>query len=218
MLLVACVGVLGLTCPQPTYATANSIPNPKWFWDLGNNGTPDADVPVSPAGAGWSSLALSRLQDAIGEWSSNTSFQPYYASSGYYHVYRDGTAPDGGFGPCDVMVTVTWYDFRGTYYDIHRTHTYAQSDADLPGTMARFWYGTSHSGLSTDVDSQGVLTHELGHWVLLNDLGPSYGTDCNYGTGMYTMCGELRDPGFDDDSWRQRSLTTNDIDSANAVY
>ncbi len=219
LLLVACVGLLGIVFPQAATASANSVPNPKWFWDLGNNGTPDANVAVSPDGAGWTSAALGRLEDAIAEWSSKTSFQPYYASSGYYHVYRDGTAPPArGFFPDDVMVTSTWADFRGTYWDIYRSHTYAKTDLDLPYPMNRFWDGSSHSGLSTDVDFQGVLTHELGHWVLLDDLGPSYGTDCNYGAGMYTMCGELRDPGFDDDSWRQRTLTTNDIDSANAVY
>ncbi len=31
------------------------------------------------------------------------------------------------------------------------------------------------------------MTHELGHWVLLTDV---YGTGCNYGTSMYTMCGQ----------------------------
>lgn len=213
--LIFAAALFGLAGPQPASATPNSVPSPKWFWDLGNNGTPDPSVPVSPAGSGWSPLALSRLQGAIDEWSTSTAFQPFYTSSGYYHVYRDGTAPTGGFGAYDVMVTQVWYDFRSTYYDIYRSHTYAQTDADLPGSMNRFWYGASHSSYTTDVDFQGVLTHEIGHWVLLNDL---YGTSCNYGTGIYTMCGELRDPGFDDDSWRQRSLTTNDIDSANAVY
>jgi hypothetical protein len=62
------------------------------------------------------------------------------------------------------------------------------------------------------------MTYELGHWIRLVDLGPTYGLDCNYGTGIYTMCGELPDPGFDDDSWRQRSLTTDDISAANVIY
>lgn len=62
------------------------------------------------------------------------------------------------------------------------------------------------------------MTHEIGHWILLDDLGPSYGLDCNYGTGIYTMCGELNDPGYNLESYRQRSLTTDDISGANLIY
>lgn len=87
------------------------------------------------------------------------------------------------------------------------------TDANLPQGN-RYWYGSTHSGLSTDVDFQGVLTHELGHWVLLDDLGAA---NCNVGDSIYTMCGALG-ADYDDNSWRYRSLTTDDINAANIPY
>ncbi len=206
--------------PSPVDAS-HSVPSPPWYWDLGNDGDADAAVPVDAAGSGWTSLALDRLHGAIDEWASGTDFDPYYVGSGSQKVYRDGTEPceDGtGFEPEDFMVTCTYSTFRTTYWDISGSDTYAQTDAHLPSPMVRFWYGAAHSSSETDVDFQGTATHELGHWVLLGDLGPVlYGTSCNYGTGMYTMCGELTS-NFDEESWRQRSLTSDDINAANAVY
>ena len=60
------------------------------------------------------------------------------------------------------------------------------------------------------------MTHELGHWVYLKDV---FGSDCNFGTGMYTMCGAPQDiTTIDDDTWRLRGLTTHDITATNLGY
>lgn len=208
--------------PPPVLVNQNtdgdSVPSPLLFWDWNNDGVPDPSVPVVHKGGGWTALALDRFNAAIDEWSTDTQFEPYGVASGSYWVYRDGTAPSGGFDEQDVMVTFVQALWRTDHYDIWMIDTYAQTDADLPSTMERFWYGAAHSASSTDVDFQGVLAHEIGHWVLLVDLGPlEYGSSCNYGTNMYTMCGELTS-NYDDESWRMRSLTAQDIASANTVY
>lgn len=63
------------------------------------------------------------------------------------------------------------------------------------------------------------MTHELGHWVFLLDVYGSGTSGCNYGTSMYTMCGEPQSSStIDDDTWRLRGLTTHDITATNANY
>jgi hypothetical protein len=107
----------------------------------------------------------------------------------------------------------------GEYYqDISSASTTASTDANLPSPVIRYWYGSGQSPYPGDLDFQGVMSHELGHWILLADLGPSYGSsDCNYGSGIYTMCGELTSD-FRNESYAQRSLTSDDISAANVVY
>lgn len=148
--------------------------------------------------------------------------------SGDYDVYRDGTPPTecGGFTVDDFAVTcigITLRHLPGAppdefYQDISYTATYFKTDAGLPGSIVRYWYGSAQSTGSTDLDFQGVMTHELGHWISLRDFGPDYGLDCNYGAGIYTMCGQLHIPGQNLESFRQRSLTTDDISAANVTY
>lgn len=84
-----------------------------------------------------------------------------------------------------------------------------------PG-IYQWWYGSSHTGDELKLDFRGVVTHELGHWVYLDDV---FDSGCNYGVDMYTMCGEPdNSTTVDDDSWRMRSLTTHDINAANINY
>lgn len=79
-----------------------------------------------------------------------------------------------------------------------------------------WWYGSAHSADEYSVDFGGVITHEIGRWIDLIDV---YGSGCNYGTGMYTMCGAPQSSTtIDDDTWRQRTLTTHDITAANTLY
>lgn len=209
----------------PAYAT-HSVPQPYlWYWDLGNDGDADGNPAVDAAGGGWTTLALARLQGAITEWETDTSFNPHYVASGNFQVYRDGTppcGPGGFFDPGDVMVTCYDADLKpvpnappGEYYwDIFTADTYAQTDAGLSGLFDRFWYGSGQSPYSGDADFQGIMTHELGHWVLLDD---EYGSNCNFGTGVYTMCGEPG-PSPELQTYRMRTLTSDDIAAANVPY
>lgn len=213
LLIGAVVAALSLVAPV---AATHSVPSPKlWFWDLGNDGDPDGSPGVDAAGSGWTSLALDRLNGAINQWEANTSFNPHYVSSGYHKAYRDGTQPwCGYFYETDIMVTCTDYTERSTYFDIESADTFAQTDANLPSGINRFWYGSAQSPYAGDVDFQGVMTHELGHWIRLVDL---YSSDCNYGSGMYTMCGAVTN-NFEVETWRMRTLTTDDMNAANTVY
>ncbi len=80
-----------------------------------------------------------------------------------------------------------------------------------------WWIGSTLTTDANRIDFQGVMTHELGHWVLLFDLHVADGAPCTQtSTGFYTMCGDVRDLRLD--TWRYRSLHADDISSANAVY
>jgi hypothetical protein len=62
--LVVIIAVMGLAGAPAAHAN-HSIPQPYvWFWDLGNNFTPDASVSVDAQGSGWTTLALDRLKGA----------------------------------------------------------------------------------------------------------------------------------------------------------
>ena len=227
---VVILSLLASVVPISTVQATHSVPQPYiWFWDLGNDGTPDGAPAVDAAGSGWTTGAVDRLKGAIGAWANGTSFNPHYVDPGSFKVYRDGTGPacnSGVFNPGDYAGTCVYATLRHLpgappdeyYHDISSAATYAQTDANLPGSVVRYWYGSGQSPYSGDLDFQGIMTHELGHWIRLADLGPDYGLDCNYGSGIYTMCGELQDPGYHDQSYWQRTLTSDDVNAANVVY
>ncbi len=56
-----------------------------------------------------------------------------------------------------------------------------------------------------EVSFEGVLVHELGHWVYLKDL------NCNPGV---TMCNQMTEQG----TYDAGTLATDDINAANSVY
>jgi hypothetical protein len=63
-------------------------------------------------------------------------------------------------------------------------------------------------------DFQGVATHEIGHWLRLVDV---QGSDpgCIHNNQRDTMCGTFYSEA---DSFFARTLTADDISSANTVY
>lgn len=68
------------------------------------------------------------------------------------------------------------------------------------------YYSWSTSGGSTSFDVQSVVTHELGHWLKLNDLyGGSDTEKTMYG---YISLGETK----------KRSLDTDDLNGINTIY
>ncbi len=199
------------------------MPTPPAYWDLGNDGDPDATAATIDAdGSGWTTTKLDRLNGAVDEWYSETQWKPSRVVSGYSKVFLDGTLdPDCAYPAQYWAVTCVHFTRRGSgsaaYDDISRAHVTFATAADMSWYGFEWWYGSTHDVPSNGIDFQGVATHELGHYgALLNDLDPP---DCNYGTGMYTMCGFTGSIyGDRDDSWRYRTLTSTDIAAMNLVY
>lgn len=61
-----------------------------------------------------------------------------------------------------------------------------------------WWIGSTLTTDANRIDFQGIMTHELGHWILLFDLRDPAGVPCTQtSTGFYTMCGLIRDRRLD---------------------
>jgi len=197
------------------------LSNPPMIWDADNNGIADTTGPkIDADGGGWNQTKLDRLNEATDEWNTDTQFNPTREfGTGPNKVYIDGTF-DGACGtPPSGALAVTCVHYTNkttqggfTYRDISQAIT----GFAILGSPFFWWYGLAHSGDENSVDFGGVITHEIGHWVHLIDV---YGSGCNYGTSMYTMCGAPQNGStIDDDTWRQRGLTTHDITAANTLY
>ena len=87
-------------------------------------------------------------------------------------------------------------------------------DADTYFNTGTFTYSFSSSGPPAGtVDFQGIATHEMGHWVLLNDLSDA--DACIHNNQRDTMCGDFYSEA---DTFFARTLTADDKTSANTVY
>lgn len=80
-------------------------------------------------------------------------------------------------------------------------------------TTFNTYYGFTTIGTSGQYDVQNTMTHEFGHWLMLDDLtyngSPSYCAS----SAMSTMCGRTY-PG----NTYQRSLRTDDKNGIKAIY
>lgn len=81
-------------------------------------------------------------------------------------------------------------------------------------TSPDWWVGATKPSESDRYDFGGILTHELGHVVFLNDLY-SQCVGRHNSTDWYTMCGSYSG---NNDSYWSRSLHADDKASANAIY
>jgi hypothetical protein len=213
----------------------HSVPaHPRSYWDHDNNGTPDPNntsfrpARVLSSSDDWSSYNITVLENVITEWRVETAWHPQtyssIAGSGCYSsltchgVFVDASTPCPGAGiswqPQSLGVNCRKVVLRTTvndvqYWDIEDSDVYIWLDSPF----VTWSWAAYHPGQSFVYDVWGILTHEIGHAVHLKDL---YGSNCNYGTGMYTMCGEMRN-GFPD-SWRARYLEPDDINGASVVY
>lgn len=99
--------------PIATVQANHSLPDPwLWYWDLGNDGTPDGTPSVDAAGNGWTTAAVDRLTGAISEWAGKTSFDPHYVSTGNFKVYRDGTVTCRPLQPGELALTCVGHTLR----------------------------------------------------------------------------------------------------------
>jgi len=220
------LSVIFVMVTAPAEMAANhSVPSPRYFWDPNNDGIAGPEPQVTPAGGYWESLRLARLDAALAEWSTDTQFDPSRASSGFQNAYVDGRAgpclPNGTFNqPQGTVLAVVCRQQSPVYFgdDIIR---YKLTDLDVYFNMENadspdWWIGSGGTSDPGRLDFQGVMTHELGHWIRLFDLTDT--TSCTRTSlDMMTMCGVVRSDGRLD-TWRYRSLHADDISSANVVY
>jgi hypothetical protein len=131
-------------------------------------------------------------------------------------IWIDGTDEASQFNDPAVLAYLFPYFIPrqdvdgGTYYDIDDWDIFFNTAASGHPN----WCYSATCPQDPDVfDFQGVVTHELGHAIHLGDLTAA---QCNYGPGMYTMCGSVTN-GWPDTT-RYRSITNDDIAGANATY
>lgn len=234
---VRALGILALatlTLAAPAAATAaTSLPSPRWYWDSNNDEIADAGAyTVRTAGDNsyWTSGREARITSAVATWaatqwnpSANLTAAP--ADCGVsltcQGLWIDGTQPPascgGNFVPGELAVNCVKFDFRDqtfgpNYFDIKDSDIYINTTGSGP----TWTYSSTGSSSDTIYDFQGVLTHEIGHAILLIDLGVDETVPpCAPGGTLETMCGYVY-KGWQ--STQQRSLVTDDITSVNAVY
>jgi len=218
----------GLLAVQQAAAT-HSLPATPSYIDADNDGHPDAATILRTAGNNslWTSAREDRVTHAASQWRAYSQFDPSvnltaapadcYDSWTCHGVWIDGQVPDP-FEPTDLAINFRKLILRETgplgnetvYWDIEDWDIFFNTS--IPG-HPQWTYALNHPGDSNVFDFQGVLTHELGHSIHLKDL--SGGQECNFGPGMYTMCGSVN--GYPD-SYRMRTITNDDISGANFVY
>lgn len=195
----------------PAAVMANSVPSPRQFWDINNDGTAgidDASRAYQRVGGSWDSVKITSVTTAAATWRNGTDWNPTVGtSSGLVATLRvDGSMP--GYGACGynwsgaVAGNCVLASNRGTYYDIY--------ESQIGINLAYSWNYGSMVPVGSQQDFRGVMTHELGHGVLLRDL-ESF--EC--GSPVATMCGYTS---MAQNGYLMRTLESDDVTSANSVY
>lgn len=195
---------------------------------------------MSPSGrsaADGRPTSLTRLGEAAWQWRNYTQFEPTLDTS-YSNTtpsggplgcasgatppcrrawYRDDTgAPPGD--PCDIPVSeaiglVCPYSFQ-----IHDTYVRLLK-VDMFFSPSVLWsFETTYPSIPWQYLFKGVAVHEIGHWVLLEDLDVLHGCTNSPWTAVYTMCGGRVTGDARDKTWHEMTLHSHDINSANIVY
>lgn len=206
-------------------ALANhSIPQPLYFWDPNDNSIPGPDPDFDNEGPSWSQSHINRLNEAVAEWSSKTSYDPGVADTSY-NIFVDGREPPesclpGNFNqPGGTVLAITCRDVQARVYPGTSIGYYRIIDDDIYFNMENpdspnWWVGPGVAPDNNRIHFGGVLVHELGHTVRLIDLSGS--TCVRTSSDWITMCGTVNDLRLD--TWRYFSLHADDISAANAVY
>lgn len=142
-------------------------------------------VGVDVSDASWPSSWISPLASAMSTWNGASS--PFtFSSSTSGHKF---TRSNMGVGPLAVNTT-----------------SYIGSTIVDCDTNFNLYYSWSTSGSGCCYDVQSVATHELGHWLMLNDL---YGGGDTEKTMYWSATtGETK----------KRSLHSDDINGINYIY
>lgn len=204
-----------------TVIATHSTPSPYlYFWDCNNDGVPDDGCALfRPSGGGWTTAALERLNAAFYTWRAATDYDPYTNNNANGDIWKDREVDHPG---CAGWPTwEEWWEIQHIEYFavaciVKAYHGAASppyyrigSNTDIfinPSPAQHTWWISGASPASPSyVDFGGVLIHELGHTVMLNDLYCSPG---------YTMCGQMDWIS----SFNARTLMADDIAAANGIY
>ncbi len=192
-------------------AASHSLTTPRIFWDINNNGIggiDDSSRAYQRVSSNWDQTKIDRVVAAAAAWQNTTDWNPSIgSSSGLVATVRvDGSLP--GYGACGydwagaVAGNCVLRSNRTTYFDIYESH--------VGINLAYSWNYTANQPVGSQQDFQGAITHELGHGILLRDLGS---TEC--GSPVATMCGASSQS---QNAYLLRTLTTDDQSGANAMY
>ena len=173
------------------------------------------------SGTGWSDNARQRVIGAVGEWSGDTAYNVFLqnAHSNYIFIDRPPLCDGGVWAGGKIGRACVYVSPNGSYDQIHDADVYI---AVYDCTSCSWWGGLAQPPAGS-YDLGGYLTHELGHFVRLQDIGDD--ASCSSETAYQTMCGSFGPdeppfpPTFDiNDSYYYRTLTSHDIAATNEVY
>jgi hypothetical protein len=230
--LTALLGLLLAAIASLVFANGRAIPDarlvtlsnnilPPTFWDSNNDGiADDTNVTVDAEGGAWNATKGNLLTAATNQWKDNTDFDPVRVTgtqTGPNDVFIDGTEPwceTGGFDPLDIGVTCLHLQAHYFPQDPTVVKYYRVTQAAIYTNIAdnTFWWSSAQPVNPGLMDFQGVMTHEMGHWVVLG-----HATPCAAGNAIETMCGSVGADSTNQTFW-MRSLTNDDKTSANQVY
>jgi len=134
----------------------------------------------------------------VAEWRGRTDFDPVIGA-GVHDAYVDRSPSCTPFNGA-LAFTCTLGQSKATFIRV--------IDADIFINPSIVWNTSTAQDLSRH-DFRGVATHEVGHTARLFDL-----TSCGPAGDEYTMCGSA-DKAV---TFRMRSLESDDVGSANAMY
>lgn len=193
--------VLVFVCPSDNPSSAVVPPT---GWHLPSNWTYTLNTASVPSSVGSANLPTI-ASNAFSQWTSalggkvNITRTPFdttvnRASFDGIHVIAWGRTSGTALG-----VTYTWY--------YTATHEVAEVDTIMNQKFP--WYWNAANPACTDAnsyDAQDILTHELGHWMGLNDTYDAiFSNNTMFGYGSK---GEIK----------KDTLTTGDINGVKAIY
>ena len=194
--------VLSLQCnlSDPDSSTADGIigwhlPSGNWTYHL-NTGS----APSTIGGTNLSTLT----GNAFGKWATtdvgkSVSFVKGSNTSANRARYDGQNIVSWGRTSGSALaVTYTWYN--------QSTGVVAENDTIFNSKFAWAWSSQSNCAYSGYYDAQDILTHELGHWMGLDDnYDASYTNNTMYGYGSPTEV-------------KKNTLASGDVSAVNSIY
>jgi len=188
-----------LTCNDPDSLAVV----PSAGWKLPSSVTYHLNPSSAPSSVGSNLSTIAA--NAFSTWSSAAPGKVSFVQGSDTSVDRKGLDNQnivawGRTSGSALAVTYTWYN----------TTTKVAVETDTIFNKKFIWSWTPYSvgacGISNTYDAQDILTHELGHWMGLDDTyNSSYANNTMYG---YGATGEIK----------KDTLTSGDIDGVKAVY
>lgn len=194
--------------PQPSLICNQADPDslaviPAAGWKLPSNWNYQLNLSSVPASVGSSNLTAF-AQTAFSAWSTASGNKVTFVRGDNTSTNRKGLDGKnivawGRTSGSALAVTYTWY--------YTATNVVAEVDTIMNVKFPWSWSGNNDGcAVSNSYDAQNILTHELGHWMGLDDVyDVSYGENTMFGYGSK---GEIK----------KDTLTTGDVVGVLAIY